>query len=66
MMKRPSFIFEENHLSIEEDKPSDLFVTIEKELDAVEVDGVGNLVDLPRLMFIDYECGVLKVVVDGG
>ena len=60
MMKRPSFIFEENHLSIEEDKPSDLFVTIEKELDAVEVDGVGNL------MFIDYECGVLKVVVDGG
>ena len=47
MMKRPSFIFEEYQLSIEEDKPSDLVATIEKELDVVEVDSIGNLVDLP-------------------
>ena len=31
-----------------------------------KLDGIGNLVDLPRLMFIDEECGNLKVVVDGG
>ena len=34
--------------------------TIEEELD-----GIGNLMDLPRLMFIDEECGNPKVVVDG-
>ena len=30
------------------------------------IDGIGNLMDLPRLMFLDEECGNLKVVVDGG
>ena len=53
ILKRASFICEENHDFIEEDNPSDKVVTIEVELDAVEVDGIGNLVDLPRLMFID-------------
>ena len=48
-IKLSSFIYEENHVFIEEDK----VVTIEEELDAVEVDGIGNSVDLPRLMFID-------------
>ena len=52
-MERSSFIWEENHVFIEEDNPSDKVVTIEEELDAAEVDGIGNLVDLPRLMFID-------------
>ena len=52
-MKHSSFICEENHDFIEEDNPSDKVVTIEEELDAVEVDFIGNLVDLPRLMFID-------------
>ena len=52
-MKRSSFIFEENHVFIEEDNPSDKAVTIEEEIDAVEVYSIGNLVDLPRLMFID-------------
>ena len=28
--------------------------------------GIGNLVDLARLIFIDEECGKLKVIVDGG
>ena len=27
------------------------------------IDGIGNLVDLPRLMFINEECGNLQVVV---
>ena len=49
-MKRSSFICEENHVFIEEENPSDKVVTIEEELDAVQVDGIGNLVDLPGLM----------------
>ena len=31
----------------------------------IDVDGIGNL-NLPRLTFIDEECGNLKVVVDCG
>ena len=49
-MKRSSFIFEERHVFIEKDNPSDKVVTIEEELNAVEVDGIANLVDLPRLI----------------
>ena len=32
---------------------------VEEELDGIDIDGIGNLVDLPRLMFIDEECGNL-------
>ena len=64
-MKRSSFIFEESHFFIEEDNPSDKVVTIAEELHAVEVDGIGNLVDLPRLMFMDEECRNFNVVVGG-
>ena len=39
---------------------------VEEELNGLDIDGIGNLTDLPRLMFIDEECGNLKVVVDGG
>ena len=64
-MKRSSFIFKENHVFIEEqDNPSDIVITVEEELDGIDMDGIRNLVDLPRLMFIDEECGNLKVVVD--
>ena len=52
-MKRLSFICEENHVLIKEDNPSDKVVAIEEELDDAEVDKIGNLVDLPRLMLID-------------
>ena len=48
-----SFIFDENHVFIEEDNFSGKVVTVEEELDAIEVDGIGNLADLPRLIFID-------------
>ena len=41
-------------------------VTAEEELDAIDIDGIGNLVDLPRLMFINEKCRDLKVVVDSG
>ena len=52
-MKHWSFICEENHVFIKEVNPSGKVVTIEEELDAVEVDGIGNLVDLLGLIFID-------------
>ena len=64
-MRRSSFIFEGNHVFIEEeDKPSDKFVMVEEKLDGIDIDGIGNLVDLPRLMFINEECGNHKIVVE--
>ena len=58
-MRRSGFIFKENHVFIEvEDNPSDKVVMVEEELD-----GTGNLMGLPRLMFIDEECGNLKVTL---
>ena len=65
-MRRSSFIFKENYLFIEEDNRSDKVVMIEEELDGIDRDGIGILVDLPRILFVDEECGNLKVVVDGG
>ena len=47
-------------------KPSHKFDAVEQEQDGIDIDGIGNLMDLPKLMFIDEECGNLKVVVDGG
>ena len=54
-MIRSSFIFKENQIVINEEK-----------LGGTDIDDIGNLVDLPRLIFIIEECGNLKVVVDGG
>ena len=34
---------------------------VEEELDCIDIDGIGNLEDSPRLVFIDKECGNLKV-----
>ena len=36
-----------------------------EELNRIDIDGIGNLMYLPRLMFIDQECGNLKII-DGG
>ena len=43
-MKRSTFIFDKNHVFIEEHNPSSKVVTIEEELDTFKVDGIGNLV----------------------
>ena len=65
-MKQSSFIFKENHVFIEEDdNPLDKVVTVKEELDGIDIDGIGNLVDLHRLMFIDEEYGNVKIVLDG-
>ena len=47
-------------------KPSNKVNTVEEEQDGINITGIGNLMDLPKLMFIDEECGNLKVVIDGG
>ena len=47
-------------------KPSEEVVIVEEELNLVDIDDLGNLENLPRFVFIDEECGNLKVVNDGG
>ena len=44
-----------------EGNPSEEVVIFEEKLD-----GIGNVEDLARLLFIDKECGNLEVFVDGG
>ena len=57
------FIFKD-HLFIEgEDNPSDKVVTVVEEPHGVDIDCIGNVLDLPRFMFINKEYGNLKVVV---
>ena len=55
-----------NHNFIEEDNPSEKVVIVEEELNRVDIDDIGNLENLPRFLFIDEECGNLKVVNDSG
>ena len=60
-MRPSSFIFKENNFFIEEDNHSDKVVMVED-----VIDDIGNIMDLPRLMFIYEEYGNLKVVADSG
>ena len=47
IMIRSSFIFKENHVFLEEkDNPSEKVVIVEEELDGIDIDGVGNLLNL--------------------
>ena len=39
---------------------------VKEELDGIDVDDIGNLEDLLKIVFIHEECGNLKVFVDGG
>ena len=48
----------------EEDNSSDKLVMVDEELDNIDIDGIENLVGLPRLMFTDEECRNLKGVTD--
>ena len=55
------------HVFIEEETPhSNKVVTVEEELDRIDIDGIGELLDLPGLIFSNEECGNLKVIVNGG
>ena len=49
-----SLIFKVIHLFIaKEDDLSEKVVTDEEELDGINIDGIGILEDLPRIVFID-------------
>ena len=39
---------------------------VKEELDGIDIDVIGNLEDLLRIVFIREECGNLEVFVDGG
>ena len=59
------FVFKVNYVFIEEKyNPVEKVVTDEAELDGIEIDGIWNLENLPRTVFIEYECWNLKVAVD--
>ena len=51
-MRRACFVFIGNHLFIGEDNRSEKIVMIGEELDGIDVDGIGNLVDLSAIIFI--------------
>ena len=38
---------------------------VEKKLDCIDIDNIGNLEDLLRVVFIDEDCRNLKVVING-
>ena len=65
VIRRSIIIFEENYVFIEEGNPQTKLIQLRKNKMELK-DGIGNLMDFPRLLFIDEECGNLKVVVDGG
>ena len=39
---------------------------VKEELDGIEIDDIGNLEELLRILFIHEKCGNLKVFIDGG
>ena len=39
---------------------------IKEKLNGIDIDGIGNLEDLLRIVLIHEECGNLQVIVDGG
>ena len=56
-MRRSSYIFKENHVFIEEeDNPSNSpkVVIVEEELDGIDIDGIGNAVDLQTLLHFSF------------
>ena len=68
MLYFSTFIFKKKnkkkHGFIEEDKPSENIAIVEEELNRFDIDGIENLENLPRFVFINKECGNLKVVND--
>ena len=42
------------------------FLIVKEELDCIDIDDIGNLEDLLRIVFLHQEFGNLKVFVDDG
>ena len=53
--------FKENIVLVEEHNPSKKNLIVKDELDVIDIDNIGNLEDLLRIVFIHEECGNLKV-----
>ena len=64
VIRGSSFIFEKKSRFYWRGKPSNKVNAVHEEQDGIDV--TGNLMDWPKLMFINEECGNLKLVVDGG
>ena len=60
-----SIIFKNITVSLKSNS-SEKNVIVEEELDCIDIDELGNLEDLPRLVFINEECGNLILANDGG
>ena len=58
----PSFNFKESQVFDEEDNRSQIIFIVEKELGDIDIDLIRILEDLPKLAFIDEECGNIKLV----
>ena len=56
-----SFIFKQNQVFNEEDNPSQKVVLVEEELNDIDINDIGNLEGLPRLVFINEKCWNLKI-----
>ena len=61
-----SIVFKIITVSLKRSNSSEKNVIVEEELNCIDIDDIGNLEDLFRLMFINEECGNLIVVNDGG
>ena len=51
-----SFVFIGNHVFNEEGKPWYKINLVEEEPDDIDIDDIGHIGDLPKLVFIDEEC----------
>ena len=60
-----NLIFKENHFCIEEDNPQEKLIIVVQEQDDICIADTEKLEKLPRLVFIDNECGNANVVIDG-
>ena len=64
MSRRSNSIFKENHVFIEEeDNRSDKVVMFEEELDGIDIDSIGNLVNSVTNAIDDIEVSMIFLVV---
>ena len=61
-----TFIFKDKHVLVEQHNPSEKIKIVKEEVDGINIDDIGNLEDLPGIVFIHEECGNLKVFIDSG
>ena len=59
-------MLKDNQVLVEQHNPLEKIGIVKEELDNINIDGIANLEDLVRIMFIHEECGNQKVFVVGG